>query len=154
MTPFGINENKYLSSIKLLRITAYANRFVQKLKKIPTPKGVPTPDEIHVARKRWIKALQEKQFLHTKNGKTKLNKTTAENRLNPKLNKDGIIKCYGKMTNANLPQETITPIILPRKEKFVELMIEEYHKKDYYTLSSIIHCLIGLYVEGPKSKTF
>ena len=154
MTPFGINENKYLSSIKLLRITAYANRFVRKLKKIPTPKGVPTPDEIHVARKQWIKALQEKHFLHTKNGKTKLNKTTAENWLNPKLDEDGIIKCYGKMTNANLPQETITPIILPRKEKFVELMIEEYHKKDYYTLDSTVDCLIGLYVEGLKSKTF
>ena len=32
MTPFGINENKYPSSTKLLRITAYANCFVQKLK--------------------------------------------------------------------------------------------------------------------------
>ena len=65
MTPFGINENKYLSSIKLLRIIAYADCFVQKLKKIPTPKGVPLSGEIQVARKRWIKALQEKHFLHT-----------------------------------------------------------------------------------------
>ena len=129
MTPFGINESKYSSSSKLLKITAYANRFVQKLKKIPTPKEVPTSDEIQVARKQWIKALQKKHFLHTENGKTKLNKTTAENRLNPKLDEDGIIRCYRRMTNANLPQETITPILLPRKERFVELMIEEYHKR-------------------------
>ena len=129
MTPFGIDENKYSSSSKLLRITAYENRFVQKLKNIPTPKEVPTSDEIQVARKQWIKALQNKHFLHTENGKTKLNKTTAENQLNPKLDEDGIIRCYGRMTNANLPQETITPILLPRKERFVELMIEEYHKR-------------------------
>ena len=39
--------------------------FVQKLKKIPIPKGIPTSDEIQVARERWIKALQEKHFLQT-----------------------------------------------------------------------------------------
>ena len=33
------------------------------------------------------------------------------------------------MTNANLQKEMITPILLPLKEKFVELMIEEYHKR-------------------------
>ena len=159
MTPFGINENKHSSSSKLLRITAYANRFVQKLKKIPTPKEVPTSDEIQVARKQWIQALQKKNFLHTENGETKLNKNTAENRLNPKLDKDGIIRCYGRMTNANLPQETITPILLPRKERFVELVIEEYHKKLLHAGVSIIHCLksgqnIGLCVEKSKSKTF
>ena len=129
MTPFGINESKYSSSSKLLRITAYPNCFVQKLKKIPTPKEVPASDEIQVPRKQWIKALQKKHFLHTENGETKLNKTTAENRLNPKLDEDGIIRCYGRMTNANLPQEMITPILLPWKERFVELMIEEYHKR-------------------------
>ena len=123
MTPFGINENKYLSSIKLLRITAYADCFVQKLKKIPTPKGVPLSGEIQVARKRWIKALQEKHFLHTESS------TELENWLNPKLDQIGIIRCYGRMTNANLQQEMITPILLPLKEKFVELMIEEYHKR-------------------------
>ena len=119
MTPFGINENKYSSSSKLLRITAYANRFFQKLKKIPTPKEVPTSDEMQVARKQWIKTLQKKHLPHTENGKSKLNKITAENQLNPRLDEDGIIRYYGRMTNANLPQETITPILLPRKERFV-----------------------------------
>ena len=86
-------------------------------------------DEIQASRKRWIKVLQEKRFLHTENRKTKLNKTTAENLLNPKLGEYGIIRCYRRMINANLPQETITPILLPQREKFVELMNnEEYHK--------------------------
>ena len=48
--------------------------------------------------------------------------------MNLKLNEDGIISCYGRMSNANVPQKTITLILLPRKEKFVEMMIEEYHK--------------------------
>ena len=128
-------KTKHASLVKCLRITAYTNRFVQKLKKIPTPKGVPTSDEIQVARKRWIKALQGKHFLHTKNGKTKLNKTTAENFLNLKLDEGGIISCYGRMTNANLPQEKTTPILLPQKEKFVNAT------KDYHMPESIIHCL-------------
>ena len=49
MTPFGINENKYSSSSKLLRIAAYVNHFFQKLKKIPKPKEVPTSDKIQVS---------------------------------------------------------------------------------------------------------
>ena len=119
-------KTKHASLVKCLRITAYTNRFVQKLKKIPTPKGVPTSDEIQVARKRWIKALQGKHFLHTKNGKTKLNKTTAENFLNLKLDEGGIISCYGRMTNANLPQEKTTPILLPQKEKITTCRSQSY----------------------------
>ena len=48
--------------------------------------------------------------------------------MNPKLDEDWIIRCYGTMTNANLPQETIAPILLSWKEKFLKLMTEEYHK--------------------------
>ena len=55
MTPFGIDENKYSSTIKLVRITTYINHFVQKPKKFPTPKGVPTSGGWQVARKQWIK---------------------------------------------------------------------------------------------------
>ena len=51
-------------------------------------------DEIQASGKRWINVLQEKRFLHTENRKTKLNKTTAENLLNPKLGEYGIIRCY------------------------------------------------------------
>ena len=90
-------------------------------------------------------------FLHTENGKTKLNKTTAKNRLNLKLDEDGIIRCYGRMTNTNLPQETITPILLPWKEKFIELMIEECHERLLH--AGVSHTFlksgqnIGLYIE-------
>ena len=56
MTPFGIYENKYPSSTKLLRITAYANCFVQKLKQIPTPKGT------NVRRDTGSKKAMDKSF--------------------------------------------------------------------------------------------
>ena len=39
------------------------------------------------------KGFTKETFIHTENGKTKLNKITAENRLNPKLDEDGIIRC-------------------------------------------------------------
>ena len=39
-----------------------------------------------------------------------------------------ITRCYGRTTNANFPQEPITPTFLPWKEKLVELMAEKYHK--------------------------
>ena len=72
-------------------------------------------------------------------GKLKLNKQTAANQLNPKIKEDGIITCHGRYTNADLPEEAITPILLPRGERFVELLIEEYHKKLFH--SGINHTL-------------
>ena len=62
------------------------------------------------------------------------------------LDEDGIIRCYERMTIANLPQETITSIFLPRKEKFVELITEEYSILQFLKLGQNI----GLYVEGQK----
>ena len=62
------------------------------------------------------------------------------------LDEDGIIRCYERMTIANLPQETITSIFLLRKEKFVELITEEYSILQFLKLGQNI----GLYVEGQK----
>ena len=56
----------------------------------------------------------------------KLNKTATNNQLNLRLDDDGLIKCYGILTNADLLQETITPILFPRKKNLVQLMTEEY----------------------------
>ena len=46
ISPFGIKKENYSSLNKLLRVTAYAIRFVQKVKKIETPQGIPSSTEI------------------------------------------------------------------------------------------------------------
>ena len=62
----------------------------------------------------------------------KLHKHIKRNQLNPKIDDDGIIRCYGRFTYTDLPQEAKTPILLPRNEKFVHLLVEDYHKTMFH----------------------
>ena len=67
ITPFNILEVK--SEIlkkqlkKLLRITAYARRFISKVQKKTNETGNPTFKELMDAEVIWIKNLQEKSFM-------------------------------------------------------------------------------------------
>ena len=47
--PFEIKTKNYASLNKILRITAYTNRFIKKLKKINTLRGVPTANKTEMA---------------------------------------------------------------------------------------------------------
>lgn len=78
--------NQQFSSYgKVLWISAYANLFIQILKRIPTLKEAFTSDEIAAAKKKWTKYLQRKHFLLVKNGKMKLSETETINQLNWRL---------------------------------------------------------------------
>ena len=61
-----------------------------------------------------------------------MNKSIIKSQLNPKIENDGLIRCYGRLSNADLPEETINPILLPTREKVVELLIEDHHKKTFH----------------------
>ena len=59
--PFEIKAENYSSLNKVLRITAYANRFISNLKKINTPREVPTANEIEISIKHcMVKVLTKK----------------------------------------------------------------------------------------------
>ena len=47
--------------------------------------------------------------------------------LNVRLDQEGIIRCYGRINNASLSDESKTPILLPLKHYFTELLILENH---------------------------
>ena len=43
--------------------------------------------------------------------------------------KNGLIRCFGRLKNADLSYESKFPILLPRKHRFTLLVIEDMHKK-------------------------
>ena len=61
-----------------------------------------------------------------------LNKSIVKNQLNPKIENDVLIRCYSRLNDADFPEETINPILLPTWEKIVELLIEDHHKKTFH----------------------
>ena len=52
--PFVIVEERLLSLPKMLRVMAYVQRFITKLRKIATPEGPMSAEEMEVPRMEWI----------------------------------------------------------------------------------------------------
>ena len=71
--------------------------------------------------------------------KAEVEQTNSSESTQSKDRRRQIVTCHGRYTNADLPDEAITPILLPRGERFVELLIEEYHKKLFH--AGISHTL-------------
>ena len=109
--PFEIKAENYSSLNKVLKMTAYANRFINNLKKITTPREEPTAKEIEMADIAWIKYLQRKNYVDLSKGEMVLNKSIVKSQLNPKIENDGLIRCYGRLKNADFSEETINPIL-------------------------------------------
>ena len=63
ITPFNISEVKYSSLKKLLRITDYTRRFIDKVRKKTNESENLPFQELMDAKVMWIKNLQEKSFL-------------------------------------------------------------------------------------------
>ena len=49
----------------------------------------------------------------------------------------GIIRYYGRFINSDLPQEANTPILLTKREKFVQFLIEEVQKKLFHARDNV-----------------
>ena len=69
-----------------------------------------------------IKKVQEKSFM---TDKKQLKIEYQRSQLNLRIHTDGIISVHGRMTNADLPEETITSIPLPKKACFATLLIKD-----------------------------
>ena len=86
--PFEIKAENYSSLNKAPRITAYANPFINNLKKVNTPREVPTVNEIEMANIAEIKYLQRKHYVDLSKGEMVLNKSIVKSQLNPKIEND------------------------------------------------------------------
>lgn len=112
---------------KLLRVCAWVNRFVNNLKlKIrkeqPNHEPILQPNELHDAEMILIK---ENQRDLTRNSATLKTKFTQ---LNVRPDEMGILRCYGRLNHAPLPQETIFPIFLNSKHSLTRLIVLNIHK--------------------------
>ena len=47
--------------------------------------------------------------------------------LNDRIDETGLMRCYGRICNAELPTSTVNPILLPRDDYFTELIIRDIH---------------------------
>ena len=129
MPPFGIDETRYSSLPKLLKVTAYVKRLIQLLKKQAHKTDCLTAREINEAERMWITYVQRKNFISDDG---EITQQLGKSQLNPKKHADEIIRVHGRYANADLSAETKLPILIPRKENFTNLLIKHIHHKIFY----------------------
>ena len=56
-----------------------------------------------------------------------LTKELQNSQLNPNIHEDGIIRLHGRLYNADIPDHSSNPLLLPRKDTLTRLKIEDIH---------------------------
>ena len=122
-----IDCNRYSSLEKLLRVTARVLMFVERLKnkvknRSDSGDGTATASEaeqLAQAEMSWIKAVQQ-QFIPN---------NSIQKQFDLFLDGDGIWRCGGRLSNADVPFETKHPILLPRDHYFTSLVVRRAHQR-------------------------
>lgn len=127
---------KVSSWSKLLRIVIYVLRFVKKL---PRKFVVSHLDQ---AEDYVIKDLQKIHFA------SEIKSAESGNKLPPaflKLNaflKDGMFRVGGRLVHSELDYDSRHPLLLPRKDHIVNLIIDHYHQKYLHTGPQLLMSLL------------
>ncbi|XP_076651235.1 uncharacterized protein LOC143358169 [Halictus rubicundus] len=122
--------SRYSSWPKLIRVTAYVQRFIKRLRS--QPRGCTTtallPDEVAEAKRHWLKRIQTDTFpqeLRTLAAHGTVPKPSPLSSLNPYLDSDGLIRAKGRLSKAQ-PETENEPIIL-RSHPLLSLLIHHTH---------------------------
>ena len=126
--PFGMNVENFSSFDSLVRVSAFCFRFVSRLKKSKSFSGRLHPDELQAAEAVWIQHSQAAHYgdeiKALKHGKNH----PLIAKLDPVLD-EGLIRCRGRMTNADLCFNARFPVLVPRQHGIANLIVMDCHRK-------------------------
>ncbi|XP_065197167.1 uncharacterized protein LOC135828673 [Sycon ciliatum] len=126
--PFGIDITRFSSLSKLIRVTAWASRFVEKCRKQERCHSTPwlSSEELRKAHVTWLKFDQRQQYAQTysdlQDGKS--NQLIVSLRL---YTHEGIIRSAGRLQFADVPESARSPILLSSSSHLTTLIISETH---------------------------
>lgn len=123
---------------KLLRVTAYVQRFVRKLcirtNKIDHATTDFAASDIENARVFWIKQIQRACFekeIEALQNQTAIPRSSALKSLNPFLAANGVLRLGGRLRHLFLSYDERFPILLPRHH-LNELIIDQTHLRSLH----------------------
>ena len=146
-SPFAMDEHKYSSLRKLLRISVYCLKFINlkvmskcstELKERVLSRhkllervfenlkiGSIYSWEIKNVNLLWVYVIQHRRFYDVFSAIQKRQRNCLQQQLGLKLDEVGILRCYGRYSNAIINEDTKYPKLLPRYEHFTNLLIRE-----------------------------
>ena len=130
-----IDTKKYSSLTQLLRISAYVLRFIRNLRAKLSGNANQVVQELSATEVKqaewyWIKTIQANSFedeIKFLTKKSQLSPPPRVKQFGLYLDDVGILRCKGRMNNADLPITSKNPVLLPSKNDFVNLMIKDVH---------------------------
>ena len=124
--PFEIKIENYSTVSKLLRVTAYCLRFIRNVRRKNIKNKTLSKEEIDEAEVMWTKYVQKKHFENdgSDNGK----QSNLRRQLGVFVDENGLLRCRGRIGNADISEGAKTPILLPKNDRFTDLMVEKMHK--------------------------
>ena len=127
-----IDIERYGTKLKLLRVTAMVLRFIKMLKRRSNVHVVAlTGEELHSAEVEWIRSVQTNSFINEQQTLMKNNKACLH-QFELQLNSDKLICCKRRLGNADVPELSKNPILLPARHRFTELLIRERHESIHH----------------------
>ncbi|XP_053390171.1 uncharacterized protein LOC123560839 [Mercenaria mercenaria] len=128
-SPFEIDSEKYSSVTKMLRVTALALRFIQKIRKLPYTNGSLKSSEMKTAEEMWLLHVQRKHFADEFESIRSAKKNNLQQQLGLYIDEVGLLRCKGRLENADISENAKHPVLLPRKDRLTYLFIDKIHKE-------------------------
>lgn len=126
---------------KLMKTTVFVMRFIQKK---PAKDFPLMSNDWKKAEEIWIKFIQKCYFSELiRNLKDNKHCPTKYNQLDPFLEK-GIVRVGGRLNYSDLPYNQKHPILLPKNNRFVDLLIDHYHQENLHTGAHLVMSLLSL----------
>lgn len=125
-------RTKFSSLTRLLRVSAYCLRFINNCRNVVKVKGCITPVELERALQYWIKVTQAIHFkdeIDSLRVGGEVPKASNLLTLRPMLDDLGVMRVGGRLVNSVLPYERQHPIILPKNDHLVELIVDCCHRR-------------------------
>eukprot|EP00795_Rhopilema_esculentum_P009997 gene9997-18624_t len=145
-----IDINRFSSKGRLLRSLAWVHRFLNNLRSSVRKENLVldqwvTADEISQAETVLIKGIQQQSFnseIEFVIGKSKSKQVPPlVNQFNLFTDEQGLLRCKSRLLHASVVNESKTPILLPSKSYYSELVIAEAHSKVFHDgISETLNC--------------
>ena len=134
----SIDPSRYSSWLKLKRIRAWIDRFIENCQKPKSDRitGDLSAEELYQAEIKLIKETQRSHFpeeWHSIMRGQKLPSNSKLLGLQPKIDNDGLMRSDSRLKHAKfLSYDVRYPVILPRKSWVTKLIVKEFHEKGHH----------------------
>ena len=132
-TPFKIDIRRFSSFTKLCRVTAWVSRFIQKLKKETDLSGPLNAMEINRAETLWTVCVQRIAYGSVIESIQKKLPNNLSIQLGLFIDNSGLLRCRGRLQNAELSDGARCPLLLPKLHRYTDLIVQRHHERAMHT---------------------